>query len=135
MGGTASGDAVWFYLGKLLWPHPLSSNYPRWQIDAGQWVSYLPLLAVIVILSIFRLRTRALVARLFFCLASIGPLALAGTALVRLSDSIIPKKPWLQSALCAAKINPNYAEDHNNLGNALVQRESSMTLWPTMRRP
>jgi hypothetical protein len=25
--------------------------YPRWQIDAGQWISYLPLLAVIVILS------------------------------------------------------------------------------------
>ena len=40
------GDAFWFYLGKLLWPHPLVAIYPRWQIDAGQWVSYVPLLAL-----------------------------------------------------------------------------------------
>jgi len=45
-----AGDAVWFYLGKLLWPHPLITIYPRWQIDAGQWISYLPLLAVVIVL-------------------------------------------------------------------------------------
>jgi hypothetical protein len=50
---ATAGDAVWFYLGKLLWPHPLITIYPRWQIDAGQRISYLPLLAVIIILSIF----------------------------------------------------------------------------------
>jgi tetratricopeptide (TPR) repeat protein len=113
---AAAGDAVWFYLGKLLWPHPLSANYPRWQIDAGQWVSYLPLLAVIVILAILWLRGRSggagsracffafayfvvgllpilglvdtyifrysFVFDHFQYLASIGPLALIGTALV-----------------------------------------------------
>jgi len=46
---ATAGDAVWFYLGKLIWPHPLVAIYPRWQIDAGQWLSYLPLLAVIVV--------------------------------------------------------------------------------------
>jgi len=45
---VAAGDAVWFYLGKLLWPQSLTLVYPRWQIDAGRWISYLPLLAVIV---------------------------------------------------------------------------------------
>jgi len=45
---VTAGDAVWFYLGKLLWPHPLITIYPRWQIDASQWVSYLPLLAVLI---------------------------------------------------------------------------------------
>jgi len=50
---ATAGDAVWFYLGKLLWPHPLVAIYPRWQIDGTQWVSYLPLLAVIVVLSLF----------------------------------------------------------------------------------
>jgi tetratricopeptide (TPR) repeat protein len=132
---AAAGDAVWFYLGKLLWPHPLSANYPRWQIDAGRWVSYLPLLAVFVILSIFWLRRRSgsagsrascfafayfIVALLpalglidtyifeysfvfdhFQYLASIGPLALAGAGLVLLSNSIVPKRQWLQASVCA----------------------------------
>jgi tetratricopeptide (TPR) repeat protein len=180
---AAAGEAVWFYLGKLLWPHPLSANYPRWQIDAGQWVSYLPLLAVIVILAILWLRGRSggagsracffafayfvvgllpalglidtyifrysLVFDHFQYLASIGPLALAGTALVRLSDFIIPKKPWLQSTLCACLLlivgmaswqrtgvfkteealwtdtlakNPRSWGGHIGLGNACIQK-------------
>jgi protein O-mannosyl-transferase len=132
---AAAGDAVWFYLGKLLWPHPLMTVYPCWQIDAGQWVSYLALLALIVILSVFWLKresggagsracffsfayfTAALAPVLglidnhifhfsfvfdhFQYLASMGPLALAGTGLARFSNFIIPKKPWLQSTLCA----------------------------------
>jgi len=49
---ATAGDAVWFYMGKLLWPHPLIMIYPRWVIDAGQWISYLPLVAVVVILII-----------------------------------------------------------------------------------
>jgi tetratricopeptide (TPR) repeat protein len=53
---ATAGDAVWFYLGKLLWPHPLITLYPRWEIDAGQWTSYLPLLAVIIVLFILWLK-------------------------------------------------------------------------------
>jgi protein O-mannosyl-transferase len=153
---AAAGDAVWFYLGKLLWPHPLITIYPRWQIDPGQWISYLPLLAVIVILAICWLK-RALWSRaVFFAfayfgaallpvlglidnpifrfslvfdhfqyLASIGPLALAGAGLARLSDFIIPKKPRLQSTLCAGLLLI--------LGIASWQRtwayESDETLW------
>jgi tetratricopeptide (TPR) repeat protein len=63
---VTAGDAVWFYLGKLLWPHPLIAIYPRWQIDAGQWVSYLALLAVIVTLSIFWLKRGLWSGALFF---------------------------------------------------------------------
>jgi tetratricopeptide (TPR) repeat protein len=85
----------------------------------------------------------------FQYLASIGPLALAGTALVRLSDFIIPKKPWLQSALCVGLLlivgmaswrrtwvfktedalwsdtlakNPDSWAAHNNLGNAFLEK-------------
>jgi protein O-mannosyl-transferase len=42
-----AGKAVWFYLGKLTWPHPLIFIYPRWNIDSSKVVAYLPLLAVI----------------------------------------------------------------------------------------
>jgi protein O-mannosyl-transferase len=129
---AAAGDAVWFYLGKLVWPHPLITIYPRWQIDAGRWISYLPLSAAIVLLFTLWLKrdlcSRAclfafayfvvallpvlglidnpifrysLVFDHFQYLASIGPLALAGTGLVRFADFVIPKKPWFHSALCA----------------------------------
>ena len=129
---VTAGDAVWFYLGKLLWPHPLITIYPRWQIDAGQWVSYLPLLAVIVVLFILWLKRESWSRALVFCLrlflaallpvlglvdnyifryslvfdhfqylAGMGPLALAGAGMVRFADFVIPKKPWLQSILCA----------------------------------
>src|SRR5208282_5946570 len=59
---AAAGDAVWFYLGKLLWPDPLVTIYPRWQIDAGRWVTCLPLLAVIFLFSILWFKRRSGVA-------------------------------------------------------------------------
>src|SRR4029077_3863040 len=40
-----AGRAIWFYLGKLVWPHPLIFIYPRWGIHSWQWMAYLPLLA------------------------------------------------------------------------------------------
>jgi len=153
---ATAGDAVWFYLGKLLWPHPLITIYPRWQIDTTQWVSYLPLLAVIVILFILWLKSELWSRACFFAFAyfiaallpvlglidnpifrfslvfdhfqylgSIGPLALAGTGLAWFSDFIIPKKPLLQSTLCAGLLLI--------LGMASWQRtwayESQETLW------
>jgi tetratricopeptide (TPR) repeat protein len=66
---AAAGDAVWFYLGKLLWPDPLIEIYPRWQIDAAQWISYLPLLAVIVIFTILWLERRLWSRACFFAFA------------------------------------------------------------------
>src|SRR5271165_5317835 len=177
---ATAGDAVWFYLGKLVWPDPLITIYPRWQIDAGQWVSYLPLLAVVAILSIFWFKRELWSRACFFAfaylmaallpvlglmdiyifryslvfdhfqyLASIGPLALAGTGMVRFSHFIIPTKPWLQSSLCAGLLmilgmaswhrtwiydsqetlwtdtlarNPNCWVGYNNLGLVLFQK-------------
>ena len=43
---VTAGKVVWFYLGKLAWPHPLVFVYPRWEIDASRAGSYLPLAAV-----------------------------------------------------------------------------------------
>jgi tetratricopeptide (TPR) repeat protein len=44
-----SGKVVWFYLGKLAWPEPLVFIYPRWTIDAGSPMAWLPLLALVAV--------------------------------------------------------------------------------------
>ena len=36
-----AGRAVWFYLAKLVWPHPLIFMYPRWHVDAGMPLQYI----------------------------------------------------------------------------------------------
>ena len=79
---AAAGEALWFYLGKLLFPHPLMTVYPRWQTDAGQWSSYLPLLAAIAILSVLWLRHEAWSRACFFAFALFcgGPAAGNGFA-------------------------------------------------------
>jgi tetratricopeptide (TPR) repeat protein len=45
-----AGRAVLFYLGKLIWPHPLIFMYPRWTIDARDVVQYVPPLLVVAAL-------------------------------------------------------------------------------------
>ena len=42
-----AGCAPWFYLSKLIWPHPLIFIYPRWEIDSSQVIAWLPLLALL----------------------------------------------------------------------------------------
>lgn len=66
---ATSGDVVWFYLGKLLWPHPLIFIYPRWVIDAGSWLSYLPLAALLLVLIIVWLNCASWSRPWFFALA------------------------------------------------------------------
>ncbi len=41
---AGAGWALWFYLGKALWPLKLSLIYPRWEIDATGPVAYAPLI-------------------------------------------------------------------------------------------
>jgi tetratricopeptide (TPR) repeat protein len=40
-----AGKVFWFYLFKLLYPHPLLMIYPRWAPDSGKVLSYVPLAA------------------------------------------------------------------------------------------
>lgn len=46
-----AGRVVWFYLGKIVWPAELIFIYPRWEIDAGRIVQWLPLAGVLVTLT------------------------------------------------------------------------------------
>jgi tetratricopeptide (TPR) repeat protein len=46
-----AGRAIWFYLGKLVWPVPLIFNYPRWQIRHDVWWQYVFPLSVLGLLA------------------------------------------------------------------------------------
>ena len=48
--GLIGARALWFYLGKLLWPHPLMFMYPRWTVRASEPLAYVPLVAAIAVL-------------------------------------------------------------------------------------
>ncbi len=113
----AAGDAAWFYLSKLLWPHPLLTVYPRWSVATSEWFLYLPLLAMIAALGVLWIRRDSWSRPVFFALAwfltallpvlglfdntifryspvfdhfqylaSMGPLALAGAGIARISE-------------------------------------------------
>jgi tetratricopeptide (TPR) repeat protein len=54
-----AGRVLWFYAGKLVWPHPLSFVYSRWEIDARVWWQYLfPAAALAVLIALWLLRRR-----------------------------------------------------------------------------
>src|SRR5436190_18454253 len=54
-----AGRALWFYVGKLLWPSELCFIYPRWHINGHQILQWIwPLLAVFVTVSLWGARKR-----------------------------------------------------------------------------
>jgi tetratricopeptide (TPR) repeat protein len=73
-----AGRALWFYLGKLLWPANLCFVYPRWQLDTHSLAQWLfPISAVLVVLALWLWRSRIgrgpLAAVLFF-VGTLSPL-------------------------------------------------------------
>ncbi len=71
-----AGRAVWFYLGKLVWPEPLVFIYPRWEISARSLLAFLPLVAALAALAGLWLRARRspLAAAGFYAAAFFGAL-------------------------------------------------------------
>jgi tetratricopeptide (TPR) repeat protein len=55
-----AGRAVWFYLGKLLWPSDLAFIYPRWTVDERSGWQYLyPAAALIAVAALYAVRGRS----------------------------------------------------------------------------
>jgi tetratricopeptide (TPR) repeat protein len=126
-----AGRAIWFYLGKLVWPVDLSFIYPRWQVSQTAWWQYLfPFATILVSAGLWLLSRRnrgPLAAWLFFVgtlfpalgflnvypfrysfvadhfqyLASIGPITLAAAGIVLFFGSLISRRPYLQPVVCA----------------------------------
>jgi len=54
-----AGRALWFYAGKIAWPHPVTLFYPRWQIETGAPLVWAwPISAIAVIVALWALRGR-----------------------------------------------------------------------------
>jgi tetratricopeptide (TPR) repeat protein len=72
-----AGRALWFYLGKLVWPLPLAFSYARWNVDAGAAWQYL------------------------FSLSAAGTLASLWWLRVRIGHG-----PWVAAAFFAVTLSP-----------------------------
>lgn len=74
---AGAGWTVWFYLYKAVLPIGLSFIYPRWEIDPANWLSYLPNLALLVLLGLcWRYRRgwgRPVLFALGFYVVTLGP--------------------------------------------------------------
>lgn len=54
-----AGRALWFYVGKIVWPTNNIFIYPRWDIDASQWWQYLfPALFLMLLFFLWAMRKR-----------------------------------------------------------------------------
>ena len=63
--------ALWFYVGKLLWPVELAVIYPRWEIDVADPLGWLYVIASLAVIDTFwflrgRIGRRLLACALFF---------------------------------------------------------------------
>jgi protein O-mannosyl-transferase len=72
-----AGRAVWFYLGKLVWPHPLMFIYPRWHVGlwgAAGWMWLIAAVATVAVLWALRGRIgRGPLATALFFGVTLGP--------------------------------------------------------------
>ncbi|HUN81455.1 MAG TPA: tetratricopeptide repeat protein, partial [Phycisphaerae bacterium] len=70
-----AGRAIWFYVGKILWPHSLIFIYPRWVVDPRQWTGWIyPLTAAALLTCLWAFRTRLGRGPLVGCLLFAGTL-------------------------------------------------------------
>ena len=72
-----AGQALWFYVGKLLWPVNLCFVYPRWHLNAGSGLQWLyPISAVGALFTLWLARKqigRAPAAAAFFFVGTLFP--------------------------------------------------------------
>jgi protein O-mannosyl-transferase len=67
-----AGRDFWFYLEKLVWPHPLIYVYPRWKIAPSPPLAWLSLLAFIPVLFVLWVARRSWGRPTFVALAYFG---------------------------------------------------------------
>jgi tetratricopeptide (TPR) repeat protein len=70
--------AIWFYLGKLIWPNELSFSYPRWPVSLANPLDYIWVggtIALIVLIWFLRRRVgRSIEVAMLFFVATLSPM-------------------------------------------------------------
>ncbi|MBL9202105.1 MAG: tetratricopeptide repeat protein [Opitutaceae bacterium] len=158
-----AGRAVWFYLGKLVWPEPLIFIYPRWTLGSGLDAGHLGLLAIGATLAIFAWRRwrGATMAALYFgallfpvlgffsvyffrysfvgdhfqYLASMGPLALLGAGLGRLSPRLALGAGGALVAACTlltVRQAPAYLNNEALWRHTLARNPGAFMAWANL---
>jgi tetratricopeptide (TPR) repeat protein len=74
-----AGRVVWFYVGKVLWPTDLTFLYPKWSLDGGSALQYLPVVAAAIVILALGLLHRKL---------GRGPVVAAGAFVVCLMPAL-----------------------------------------------
>jgi len=64
-----AGWNVWFYLGKIFWPHPLIFIYPRWKIETLRLIDFIPSLAAAIALFLLWRNRNGFLRPIFFAAA------------------------------------------------------------------
>jgi tetratricopeptide (TPR) repeat protein len=132
---VTAGEAVWFYLGKVLWPHPIATMYPGWLRPSVSVLSLLPFVAVVAVLFFLWTQRHGPLRGTFFAfayfvvalvpvlgfiqhyilqyslvfdhfqyLASMGPMALIGAGILRVSEYLFAERRAWMALLPAAMI-------------------------------
>jgi len=86
---AVAGAVVWFYLSKALWPFELIFVYPRWNVQTGLVIWWLPLAAAAALAIVLAWRRNTawgrplLLAWGYFCLALVPVMGLAEVGYIR----------------------------------------------------
>lgn len=128
---AVAGCAVWFYLGKVLWPFNLCFVYPRWKIDAASFISYLPgaMLVCALALGIWWRRTwgAALVASLVCYVALLLP-ALGFTNIYFMRYSLVSDHWQYAAAIVPCAVFSGVVADWTRRGRGAFRRKIAAAL-------
>src|SRR5207248_1761231 len=129
-----SADAIWFYLLKLIWPHPLIFIYSRWNVDPSRWLAWIPLVALLLAATALFIKRNTCLRPVTFAFAyfviTLYQATLAQNPKCWMAEYnlglALKNQGQLDEAIShyrkAINIWPDYVDAHYNLGGAYIEK-------------